>query len=160
MVSGCCVPQCSERSYGHAFPKDLKLRKQWLHAIRRDRFKPTKHSRVCYKHFKQADYCEQSWASKEAGIKHHNKLKPGSVPSVFQWSSDQSKVLSSRQLRKLKRDEGKQVKSSENPALQDIDVDVIEEVTVETDMGRRQADLTSRFRGPRGMERRVRGPRG
>ena len=94
MVSDCCVPQCSERSYGHAFPKDLKLRKQCLHVIRRDLSKPTKQSRVCYKHFKQDDYYEQSWASKEAGIKHQHMLKPGSVLSAFQWSSGQTNVLS------------------------------------------------------------------
>lgn len=37
---------------GHKFPKD----NQWLAAIRRDNYTPSKHSLVCKKHFNPDDY--------------------------------------------------------------------------------------------------------
>jgi len=56
MVSCYCVPKCSNRIKGHRFPKDELLKKKWLIAIRRDKFKPTEHSRVCKAHFTPSDY--------------------------------------------------------------------------------------------------------
>ncbi|CAG5019709.1 unnamed protein product [Parnassius apollo] len=38
------------------FPKDKTVSKQWLIAIRRDNYTPSKHSCVCKKHFNPDDY--------------------------------------------------------------------------------------------------------
>lgn len=51
MPQCCAVPFCSEKKGGHKFPKDKTVSKQWLAAIRRDNYTPSKHSRVCKKHF-------------------------------------------------------------------------------------------------------------
>lgn len=51
----CCVPMCFVRG-GHQFPTDVKLRKQWLWAIRRDKWEPNEYSYVCKTHFLLTDY--------------------------------------------------------------------------------------------------------
>ena len=56
MPQCCAVPFCSEKKGGHKFPKDKTVSKQWLAAIRRDNYTPSKHSRVCKKHFNPDDY--------------------------------------------------------------------------------------------------------
>lgn len=140
MVTCCCVPKCSTRSGGHAFPKDPGLRKKWLHATRRDNFKPTKHSRVCDKHFKATDFEEQSWASREAGVKHRRKLKQGSVPSVFEWSHPQK--LSARDARKINRERSQKKHSHEATSEEALECEVhdvgaeevIEEVVIGEDL--------------------------
>lgn len=61
MPSTCCsVPQCSYRG-GHVFPKDEKLKKNWIKAIRRNSdknkyWKPSKTSVICRSHFKPTDF--------------------------------------------------------------------------------------------------------
>lgn len=63
MPSTCCsVPLCSNRG-GHIFPKEEKMRKQWVRAIRRNTNKnkfqywtPSNTSVVCKVHFKESDY--------------------------------------------------------------------------------------------------------
>ena len=125
----CCVPFCSTRSQGHAFPSDSLLRKQWLHAIKRDKFRPTKHSRVCSSHFKEDDYLPQSWESQHAGIKRRKALKKGSVPSVFEWSV--KKALSARGIRRQNKD-AKKFADACSMELQDHpDADVSHEVEVQ-----------------------------
>lgn len=54
-MTKCCVPSCSETGT-HKFPKDEKIRKQWIKAIRRGKFQPTPSSRLCRKHFVENDY--------------------------------------------------------------------------------------------------------
>lgn len=56
MPQCCVVPFCSTRSSGHCFPKDEQLRQKWIESIRRYKFKPTKYSRICNKHFIRSDY--------------------------------------------------------------------------------------------------------
>ena len=51
----CCVPQCSNRGQ-HVFPSDEKVRKKWIVAVKRDKWKPSKYSVVCLKHFTPQDY--------------------------------------------------------------------------------------------------------
>ena len=61
MPTSCCVPLCANKG-GHAFPlKDEARTKLWLIATRRDDFKPTKYSVVCYSHFSEDDYCKIFW---------------------------------------------------------------------------------------------------
>jgi hypothetical protein len=53
------VPLCSTDG-GSRFPRDEKMKKAWIIAIRRDKFQPKKHSVVCRHHFKPEDYVEES----------------------------------------------------------------------------------------------------
>lgn len=62
MPTCCCVPGCSTRG-GLSFPKDKKLKKLWVLAIKRNseefRYKqwcPQPHSVVCHKHFREDDF--------------------------------------------------------------------------------------------------------
>ncbi|XP_069683606.1 uncharacterized protein [Periplaneta americana] len=66
----------------HQFPNDVKLKKQWLHAIRRKNFdlsNVTKNTRVCSEHFKKDDY-------QTTLMGERSRLKRGSVPSIFHWT--------------------------------------------------------------------------
>lgn len=56
MPQCCVVPLCSSTTLGHRFPRDEKLQKKWIIAIRRDKFKPTINSRICKQHFTESDY--------------------------------------------------------------------------------------------------------
>ncbi|CAG5003469.1 unnamed protein product [Parnassius apollo] len=67
------------------FPKDKTVSKQWLIAIRRDNYTPSKHSRVCKKHFNPDDYA----LPKEPNTENPTpKLKPKAVPSRFSWNHE------------------------------------------------------------------------
>ena len=63
------------------FPEDENLRKQWIHAIRRDvgeHFTITEGTRVCSRHLKPENL-QMSLNGKRTN------LKPGTVPSIFTW---------------------------------------------------------------------------
>ncbi|XP_047041908.1 uncharacterized protein LOC124645958 [Helicoverpa zea] len=82
-MTRCCVPNCSETAT-HQFPKDEKLKRKWLKAIRRVNFVPKSGSRLCRKHFKESDYV---MISKYTGVEHqHKHLKKSAVPSLFPWN--------------------------------------------------------------------------
>ncbi|KAK0146645.1 THAP domain-containing protein 2 [Merluccius polli] len=74
----CCVPQCTNYSrYNkeisfHSFPVDAAIRAEWLSKIRRDRFTPTKNTRVCSRHFKETDVVVTG-----GGLK---RLQKGAIP--------------------------------------------------------------------------------
>ncbi|QQP53535.1 THAP domaincontaining protein 5like, partial [Caligus rogercresseyi] len=38
----------------HIFPKDEELKKMWLRSIKRNDFVPSRHSRVCSRHFQES----------------------------------------------------------------------------------------------------------
>ncbi|KAL0850552.1 hypothetical protein ABMA28_012328 [Loxostege sticticalis] len=79
----CCVPNCVETG-GHQFPRDVKLKKLWLKAIRRLKFEPKSGARVCHKHFKESDYEK---IGKYSGIENQRKiLKKSAIPSIFSWN--------------------------------------------------------------------------
>lgn len=58
---------------------ELRLKK-WIHAVRRNNFKPTKSTKLCSKHFCDSDYVppliEES----------RKRLKNDAVPSIFDFS--------------------------------------------------------------------------
>ena len=59
---------------------DLRLKRKWLHAIRRDEgkyFKETEATKVCSRHFRPGEI-KKALAGK-------NELRAGVVPSVFAW---------------------------------------------------------------------------
>ncbi|EDO32204.1 predicted protein [Nematostella vectensis] len=88
----CCVPRCTGDSRYNteltfhripSRPSDEEIRKKWLVKIRRDEgssFKISSGTRVCSRHFSEEDYL----APDNAG---RRMLKRGSVPSIFDWSS-------------------------------------------------------------------------
>ncbi|XP_031344665.1 THAP domain-containing protein 1-like isoform X2 [Photinus pyralis] len=59
------------------FPMDENLKAQWIGAIHRENFTPTKHSVICGEHFKEADFLRKVPT---------NVLNNDAVPSVFNFS--------------------------------------------------------------------------
>lgn len=76
-----CVGCCQRRNDGtsfHCFPmKDENRLQKWIAALRRDRFKPTVHTRICARHFLKSDYHPYS-----------KYLRKTAVPSVFDLLDD------------------------------------------------------------------------
>ena len=68
MPTHCCVPECIKKGYRDEFeskisyfkfPNDSTLRRQWLHAIRRDEgkyFTVNEWTKVCSRHFCESDF--------------------------------------------------------------------------------------------------------
>lgn len=54
-----------------------KLLTQWLHAVKRKGFQPSKSSKICSEHFRESDFQNQP------GFKY-KRLKENAVPSVFE----------------------------------------------------------------------------
>ncbi|XP_047984702.1 uncharacterized protein LOC125225168 [Leguminivora glycinivorella] len=83
-MTRCCVLKCSEIGVHH-FPKDVKILKLWLKAIRRQKFEPKETSRLCRLHFNENDYTN---VSEYTGVKHQRRyLKKTAVPSIFTWNT-------------------------------------------------------------------------
>ena len=89
--ASCCVPCCTKIGYVlegtekvtfHTLPlSNPHLIKRWYVAIRRDPgplFKPSKHTKICSRHFKKDDF----WITRGG----RRFLKDTTVPSIFHWS--------------------------------------------------------------------------
>jgi hypothetical protein len=64
--TGCCVPLCNGKG-GHSFPSFEKSpirHNKWKVAIRRDKWKPNKWSKVCSRHFVSDDYVQETFHGK------------------------------------------------------------------------------------------------
>ena len=95
MPSFCCVPNCNQKGYTSLsgekvsffnFPKAPLLRKQLIHAIRRDEGKDfviTERTKVCSLHFKSEDL--------RKSINGRIYVKEGGIPSKFDWSGPSPK---------------------------------------------------------------------
>ncbi|XP_045102505.1 THAP domain-containing protein 1 B-like [Portunus trituberculatus] len=89
----CCVPLCKGNYKSgpkvclFSFPKEKKLARAWLHAIKRTDFTPTKYTKVCELHFRSEDIeCETSFFDERTLTKvqaklKHPRLRQGVVPS-------------------------------------------------------------------------------
>ncbi|KAJ8733751.1 hypothetical protein PYW07_014302 [Mythimna separata] len=92
------MPRCSAsgcRNMGsHTFPKDPKVRILWEKATNKENFKASKHSRLCYDHFKPSDYVDTGYsvglASRSSPF--HRFLKKTAVPSIFSSNTRQSRT--------------------------------------------------------------------
>ena len=96
MPTNCCVPNCTKKLYrtGYGekisflkFPKDLELKKRWLHAIRRDEgktFRVKQNTKICSRHFKSEDLVKAIGGQRVY-------VKDGAVPSQFSWSKNSPK---------------------------------------------------------------------
>ena len=68
------------------FPNDKKVSTAWFRAIRRDvgrHFKITEHTRVCSRHFNEADF--------QRTLAGRRKLCSPAVASIFSWKKDSPK---------------------------------------------------------------------
>lgn len=99
MPRRCCVPGCKanydsllkENQVGtstFSFPKDDNLKCEWLRAIPRKDWTPTKSSAVCANHFHKSDIIRyDKWLQPDGSFKtvqlKHPKLKASAVPAVF-----------------------------------------------------------------------------
>ena len=95
MPSFCCVPNCNQKGYTSSlgekvsffnFPKAPLIRKQWIHAIRREEGKAfviTERTKVCSLHFRSEDL--------RKSINGRIYIKEGGVPSKFDWSGPSPK---------------------------------------------------------------------
>ncbi|GBN26910.1 hypothetical protein AVEN_91428-1 [Araneus ventricosus] len=81
-MSACAAYGCKNRPHNkipgitfHKFPKDIALRNEWLLALRRVNFRPTKYSRLCSEHFSENQIDRTSLACV--------RLKENAVPNIF-----------------------------------------------------------------------------
>ena len=90
MPTNCCVPLCTKKDKRDnqtgkkislfRFPKEENLKKQWIHAIRRDvgpNFSINKGTRVCSRHFREEDL--------QMGLNGKVSPRTGAVPNIFAW---------------------------------------------------------------------------
>jgi hypothetical protein len=139
MPINCAVPTCTGQG-GFSFPKDKAMNLKWRVAIKREGqhkslWKPTKHSRVCERHFKEDDYILPQYAAFAKNfLQHRRKLKTDAVPSIFSFTRPASGENSERHKRNQKRTQLQQqlqqtTSTLEEPVLEDFAVreEVIEE---------------------------------
>ncbi|KAM7287876.1 uncharacterized protein ISCGN_031567 [Ixodes scapularis] len=91
MVETCCVPLCRQRGYRdenskkvtfHKFPSGNKLRRKWIHAIRRDpgaHFSIQQTTKVCSRHFTPDSFVPNVASGRQY-------LKENAVPSLFEFT--------------------------------------------------------------------------
>lgn len=103
MVYKCCVPACSTNYRSkinsqnklitiHRFPSvenDRERYQRWIKSIPRAHWTPTKHSRICSKHFDETDFTLISVVSNNRRKRQHNthevqarRLSSTAVPSI------------------------------------------------------------------------------
>ena len=81
----CAVFGCSansQRDKGvpfYTFPKEIKLKKLWIHATCRKEFSPNKYSKICGHHF-------------PLGLRNKNDIPTLNLPKPFQTTSSPVKV--------------------------------------------------------------------
>ena len=106
MPHHCCVPGCTQNSGAkvagdpvsfHSFPKDEKLRREWIVKIRRDEgkyFQINESTKVCSIHFEEKCFSSahrrREDEKKITSIKRRN-LNKDALPTVFFWSSTTTK---------------------------------------------------------------------
>ncbi|CAG9560398.1 unnamed protein product [Danaus chrysippus] len=100
MPQRCAVPMCNEKTGGHKFPCDKDLLKKWLTAVRRDNHIPSRHCRVCKKHFTDDDFEFPISAVEEYA---RPRLKKDAVPSRFPWNEVAYDILYKKNKRTVDR---------------------------------------------------------
>lgn len=101
MPKRCCVPKCrsnyeDSKKYEHIttfnFPKNEKLKKQWLLAIGRKKFVAKKHHGVCIKHFRPIDILQWNMSNGREVISSPRKipkLRDDNIgPCIFNFTSN------------------------------------------------------------------------
>jgi hypothetical protein len=89
MPSSCCAFGCASRYSKkkgvklYRFPMDPERRSLWIQAIKREKWQPTEHSRICGRHF-------------ISGRPSRFRNDPDFVPSIFVFSKTKEKANASR----------------------------------------------------------------
>ena len=90
----CVVPGCTNGDGSgvsmHTFPRDVKQKKQWLHAIKRkENWKPTTLSVVCGAHFLPEQFVVNPEVLASLGLPppRRHQLKRDAIPEVFQFKA-------------------------------------------------------------------------
>ncbi|KAF7243297.1 THAP domain-containing protein 4 [Varanus komodoensis] len=154
MVICCAALNCSNRQGKaprgraavsfHRFPlKDSKRLIQWLKAVQRDNWTPTKYSFLCSEHFTKDSFSKRL-------EDQHRLLKPTAVPTIFQLSDKRTDcrnhVKRKRKIvsQTLQRD-GNQSKEGSGEVVERIlsDQDLIVEGTKEMEQVTLQAEIGS-----------------
>ncbi|XP_046393435.1 THAP domain-containing protein 2-like [Ischnura elegans] len=83
MVMYCCAWNCTE-SYVkggkitfHSFPANEERRKEWVRNVRRENFVPSKHTKICSKHFTEDPFDREKFGG--------HWLKATAVPTLFDF---------------------------------------------------------------------------
>ena len=95
----CAAINCSNNSKSSIsmfkFPKEQKLRREWLTKMKRKSFQVTKHSRVCADHFTKDCFKQNLLARNSLGSAFKPRrldLKKGAVPTIFHFKRVESKM--------------------------------------------------------------------
>lgn len=89
MVKRCVAAGCSNTNADGVslfkFPKDEKLRAQWIKQVQRFRaeWTCTAYSVLCSEHFSEECFEPASKFAAEFGMKKPRRLKPDAIPSIF-----------------------------------------------------------------------------
>ncbi|XP_062597074.1 THAP domain-containing protein 6-like [Saccostrea cucullata] len=129
MPTCCCVPGCSTRG-GLSFPKEEKIKKLWIRAIRRNdediaykHWTPQPFSVVCHKHFREEDFtCETQHGTEPL----RRQRKPEAVPSIFPWTKSPSINFDERSKRVVARRAKMEKGDHENSEMVSDDCNVYE----------------------------------
>ncbi|KAF4525681.1 hypothetical protein B566_EDAN010672 [Ephemera danica] len=81
----------------HKFPRDPELRAKWVRALRYVDFTPSRHSSVCSRHF-------ESDCFEPPGYRKKQKLKRGSIPTIFDFPKHLQKRTMKRKPPKIRTD--------------------------------------------------------
>ncbi|XP_023238938.1 THAP domain-containing protein 6-like [Centruroides sculpturatus] len=96
MVNSCCAINCTKRNtreYGltfHRFPSEPTLKRKWILATKRPKWKPTMWSVLCSAHFSSDSYYLSSTT--------HKILKKDAVSSIFEFPDHLRKKNESRRV--------------------------------------------------------------
>ncbi|CAC5398256.1 unnamed protein product [Mytilus coruscus] len=84
VVYGCnSNSQCDKNIYWFTFPKDSQRNRAWVHYCKRQDFTPSKHSRICSKHFTLHQYSRHPERLLELGYPGAKAaLKDDAVPDI------------------------------------------------------------------------------
>ncbi|KAG8179471.1 hypothetical protein JTE90_029277 [Oedothorax gibbosus] len=95
MPDRCCVTNCKSNYKStkgvyvsvFKFPKDERLKSEWMRKIPRQDFEPSQRSVVCEKHFHDDCIIRYDEILRNGEIcrfqRKNPKLKPGSIPTIF-----------------------------------------------------------------------------
>lgn len=78
----------------YLFPRDPKFRKIWTLRLKRDGFEPSQYTKLCERHFDKDQFSVNPDVANNVGFQVKSKmLKPGAIPSIFDYTNPKEKSL-------------------------------------------------------------------